>query len=372
MKIALVHEFLTQFGGAERVLQNFLEIWPDAELHVLVHNPDKMAHVFDRYNIKTSYVNRLPGAQSDHKWYLPLMPSAVESFDFSDFDVVFSDSSSFAKGAKSGTKLHICYCHTPTRFLWTESHDYLKSTKYPFFIKWLAIPVLRVIKSWDYRAAQRPHFYIANSKNVQERIKKYYHRDSELIPPPVDTEMFQPQGAKRDYYFVASRLEPYKRVELVIEAFNKLGWPLKVAGAGTRQRSLQSTAKSNIEFLGRVSDAELRRRFAESKAFIFPAEEDAGIMPLEAQACGTPVIAYGKGGALETVVRGVTGEFFPEQTTDSLIKTLREFDPAKYDASVIRAHALKFDKKVFQARIKDFIERRRQQYALHGTEERNR
>lgn len=363
MKIALVHEFLTQFGGAERVLQNFLEIWPDADLHVLIHNPDKVGHAFDNHKIKTSYLNKFPGAQKDHKWYLGLMPGAVQSFDLRGYDVVISDSSSFAKGVRRGNYLHICYCHTPTRFLWTESKEYLKSTKYPFFIKWIAKPVLRMIKEWDFRAAQRPQYIIANSRNVQERIKKYYKRDSEVIPPPVDTEFFQPQGVKKDYFFVASRLEPYKHVDIVIDAFNQLGLPLKVAGTGTELERLKAMAKSNIEFLGRVSDEELRKGYAESQAYIFAAEEDAGIMVLEAQSCGTPVIAYGKGGSLETIIPDKTGLFFSEQTAASIIAAVKNFFPAKFDAKEIRDHAINFDKKTFQNRMIHFVEEKRQIFA---------
>lgn len=362
MKIALVHEFLTQFGGAERVLQNFMEIWPDADLHVLVHSPNKIDHVFDKYKIKTSFINRLPGVHSDHKWYLPLMPLGAQSFDFKGYDVVLTDSSSFAKGIKRGKYLHINYCHTPTRFLWSESREYLKSTKYPFFIKWLAIPILRLLKEWDYKAAQRPQYIIANSKNVQERIKKYYNRDAEVIPPPVDTEFFRPTGEKNDYYFAASRLEPYKNIDLVIKAFNELGWPLKVAGSGTAEEYLKSIAKPNIEFLGRVSDEQLRQHYSASKAFIFAAEEDAGIMVLEAQSCGTPVIAFAKGGSLETVVPNKTGLFFNDQTSQSLIEVLKTFDASKFNASEIRLHAQDYDKKTFQSRIVHFIEDKRQQY----------
>jgi glycosyltransferase involved in cell wall biosynthesis len=355
MRIALAHEFLTQFGGAERVLQNFLAVWPDADLHVLVHNPDKIGHVFDAARIKTSFVNRLPLAQADHKWYLALMPRAIESFDFSGYDLVLSDSSSFAKGVRTD-RPHVCYCHTPTRFLWTEQDDYLANTKYPFFIKWLARPVLSWIRQWDYRAAQRPNYYIANSRNVQARIRKYYDRDSEVIPPPVDTVFFHPVGEKQDYFLVASRLEPYKKVELAIEAFNELGWPLKVAGTGTAAERLKKVAGPNVEFLGQVSDERLRELYSGARAYVFTADEDAGIMPLEAQACGTAVIAYGAGGSLETVVPGVTGEFFQRQDKASLVNALNNFNPGRYSPDGIRRHAQAFDSSVFRTKIKAFVE----------------
>jgi glycosyltransferase involved in cell wall biosynthesis len=279
---------------------------------------------------------------------------------------VLSDSSSFAKGAKTGKVLHVCYCHTPTRFLWTEMGDYLKSTKYPYFIKLLAKPVLNLLKKWDFVAAKRPHYFIANSQNVQQRILKYYQRESVVIPPPVDVEAFYPEGQKQPYYFVASRLEPYKKIELVIEAFNELGWELKVAGSGTNSEKLIKLAHSNVEFLGRISDEELRKHYSEAQAYIFPAEEDAGIMVLEAQACGTPVIAYGAGGALETVVPGVTGEFFDQQNSQSLIKVLQNFSPSKYDSAKIREHALFYDKKKFQERIKNFVSEKYAEHAQKG------
>jgi glycosyltransferase involved in cell wall biosynthesis len=280
----------------------------------------------------------------------------MSSFDLSEYDVVLSDASSFAKGIKPGNFLHICYCHTPTRFLWTEEEAYLQSTKYPFYVKWLARPVLGWLKRWDYRAAQWPYLYIANSVNVKNRIQKYYDRDSMVIPPPVDTEFFAPQGERRDYFFAASRLEPYKKIDLIIRAFNELGWPLKVAGTGTDLEYLKKIAEPNIEFVGRVDDHQLRQMYSECRAFVFAAEEDAGIMVLEAQACGAPVIAYGAGGSLETVVPGKTGEFFVPQTQSALFQVLQRFDSTKYSPQSIREHALQFDKQIFKTRIKQFVE----------------
>ena len=216
--------------------------------------------------------------------------------------------------------------------------------------------MLRVLKKWDYNAAQNPDFFICNSENVKNRIKKYYNRESEVLWPPVNTELFHPEGKKENYFFVASRLEPYKRIELVVQVFNDLGLPLKVAGSGTNSEKLRAMARSNIEFLGRVSDEELRKRYSEAQAFIFPAEEDAGIMVLEAQACGTPVIAYRAGGALETIKEGATGLFFDQQTPESLKEAIGHFDTSMYRSEAIRQHALQFDKKIFQEKIKKFVE----------------
>lgn len=366
MKVALVHEFLNQLGGAERVLENLLQIWPESKLHLLLYDRQKTGGLFDATEMRLSFLNAMPLAHRLHRWYLPLMPFAIERFSFRDFDVVFSDSSSFAKGVKAKGKLHICYCHTPTRFLWTEAEKYVDSQPYSKLVRAGAKAMLPWLRRWDYKAAQRPDYFIANSVNVQERIRRYYGRESVVIHPPVDTEIFHPEGRKENYYFVASRLEPYKKIELVIEAFNTLGLPLKVAGSGTAIERLRAMAKPNVEFLGRVSDEELRRRYSEALAYIFPAEEDAGIMVLEAQACGTPVIAYGRGGALETVVEGVTGEFFGEQTSSSLLELLKRFDPAKYDPVRIRENALKHDKAIFQRRIKEFVSEKYEEYRSSG------
>ncbi len=355
MKIALVHEFINQLGGAERTLLNFFEIWPDAVVHTVFYDAKKTENLFEPYKKKISFLDSMPGAKAHPKLFLALIPKAIENFKFKDFDLVLSDSSSFAKGAKTQGKLHICYCHTPTRFLWTESEPYLKAQLYPFFLKWAGNTLLPLLRKWDYKAAQNVGFFIANSENVRKRIAKYYQRDSVVIPPPVDTEFFRPVGTKQKYFLVASRLEPYKNIELAIDAFNELGLPLKVIGTGTNLVKLKAMAKPNIEFLGRVSDEELRKHYSEAQAYVFPAEEDAGITVVEAQACGTPVIAYGAGGSLETIKEGVTGEFFWGQTVDSLKAAIQNFNPQKYDAQAIRAHAEQYDKLIFQKRIKEFV-----------------
>jgi len=361
MKIALVHEFLTQLGGAERVLKNFLQEWPEARLNVLISSDTRTHGEFKTYQKQMSKLNYLPGVVHYHRWLLPLMPWAIEQFKFNEFDVVLSDSSSFAKGVKSQGKLHICYCHTPTRFLWTESEKYIEAQPNSPIVKFLAKLILPWLRRWDLEASKRPDYFIANSENVRQRILKYYQRDSIVIPPPVDTEFFKPQGVKQSHYLAASRLEPYKKIELVVSVFNDLGLPLKVAGTGTNLDKLRAMAKSNIEFLGRVSDEQLRTLYSEAQAFVFPAEEDAGIMVLEAQACGTPVIAFGKGGSLETILPGVTGEFFKEQTIDSLKSTLQNFNPLKYNPELIRANAQKYDNQVFRRKIREFVETKYQE-----------
>ena len=355
MKIALAHDVLNQLGGAERVLDSFLEVWPDATLHTVFYDEQKTEGRYRNFAKKLSFLNSVPFSRKHPRLFVAVLPFAFGRFSFEGFDAVLSDSSAFAKGVRAGNRLHVCYCHTPTRFLWLEP-GYLDSQGYPSFLKSLGKMIFPYLKRWDYAAAQRPNYMIANSRNVQARIKKIYNRDSDVIYPPVDCGFYKPVGEKKEYFLAAGRIEPYKRMDIVVEAFNELGWPLKVAGTGTGLEKLKSKAKPNIEFVGRVTDEELRRLYSEAKAFVFPGNEDAGIMPLEAAACGTPAIAYGAGGALETVVKGITGEFFDRQTKESLLAALRAFNPSAYDAGKIREQAMKFDKKNFQKRIRDYME----------------
>lgn len=355
MRVALVHEFLNQLGGAEKVLQNFLEVWPDATVHVIFYNKEKTHGEFEATKKKISFLNSWPMAQKHPRLFLALMPSAIESFKFDDFDVVVADSSSFAHGAKVSGKPFICYYNTPTRFLWTDA-NYIKQQKYSRILREAGSLILPQMRKWDLKASKRPDFLIANSANVQKRIEKFYGRGSVVIPPPVDTNFFHPIGEKQDYYLAASRLEPYKKVDLVVEAFGELGLPLKVVGTGTVFDQLKALAKPNIEFLGRVSDEDLRKYYSEAKAYIFPAEEDAGITVVEAQACGTPVLAYGVGGSLETIKEGVTGEFFREQSTLAIVNAVKNFNPQKYNPVEIRKNAQQYDKLIFQQKIKEFVE----------------
>lgn len=354
MKIALVHEFLNQLGGAEKVLHNFLEIWPEATVHVILYDKEKTKGEFENYRKKISWLNTFPGVKNHPRLFVSFMPTAIESFKFGEYDVVLSDSSSFAHGIRTD-KLHICYCHTPARFLWTEP-QYLSQQKYPAFFRWLGGLYLQRLKKWNLTAAQRPDFYVANSVNVQNRIKNFYNRDSVVIPPPVDTDFFKPIGEKKDYFFTVSRLEPYKKVDIIIQAFNELGLPLRIAGTGTQEQDLRNKARSNIEFVGRVSDEVLRTLYSQAKAFVFAANEDAGITLLEAQACGTPVIAYKAGGALETVTEGKTGLFYDKQTPQTLCGALQAFDASRYRTEDLRSNAEKYSKKNFQEKIKNFVE----------------
>lgn len=360
MKVALVHDFLSQYGGGERVLLAFLEIFPTSPVYTLIYDEKKLGDRFGHFDIKTSFIQKLPFGPSKYKMYLPLMPTAIESFNLEEFDLILSDSSSFSKGVLSRpSQLHICFCHTPTRFLWQESHYYLETSGVFWPFKKFLPFILTKLRVWDYQAAQRPDFLIANSETVRERIKKYYRRDSEVIHPFVETDKFKISQKIEDYFLIAGRIVPYKRYDIVISAFNKLKLPLKVAGDGYGLPKLKELAKSpKIEFLGRVSDEKLQELYSKCQALIFPALEDFGIVPLEAMASGRPVIAYKRGGALETMVEEKTGLFFQEQTPESLLEVMRKFKPEKFDPKEIRKQAQKFDKNIFKKKIKEYLDRK--------------
>jgi len=358
MKVALVHEFLTQYGGAERVLDAILEIWPDATIHTLIYDKKKMGRYYDKYKIKTSFLEKLPALPpAGYKWWLAFYPKAIESFKFDHYDLVLSDSSAFAKGAitKKPTR-HICYMHTPTRYLWSVTKEYLRDAPIPGFIRPIMPPILNYLRKWDYKAAQRPDNIIANSQNVARRIKKFYNRDAdEVIFPCVDTSRFEVSTSDKKYWLVVGRQEPYKRTDLAILAANKLNVNLLVAGGGTNIKKYTEIAGKNVKFTGRVEDKELAKLYENCIGLIFPQEEDAGITPLEAMAAGRPVIAYKKGGALETVIPGVTGEFFDNQDIDSLAGAMEKFNESKYDSEIIRNHASKYDKKLFKLKIFNYV-----------------
>ncbi|MDD5342392.1 MAG: glycosyltransferase [Patescibacteria group bacterium] len=359
MKIALIHEHLAQDGGAERVLQAFQEIYPDAPIYVLVYDRNHANPVFRDKKIKTSFLQKLPLGIRHYQWFLPWMPTAVEKYDLTEFDVVLSSASAFAKGViTQPDALHICYCHSPTRYLWSDTHSYIKELHYPRFIKRLIPFFLPRIRIWDQMAAQRVDEFIANSVAVQKRIEKYYRRPSTVIHPPVDIEKFSIAKDVGNYYLIGGRLVPYKRFDLAIQAFNQLGLPLKVFGSGLEEERLKKMAKSNIEFLGSVTEEQKAELMRHAKAFLYPQEEDFGITAIEAMASGRPVIAYAKGGALETVVDGKTGVLFQDQNWAALADTVLRFKPETFDPETIRRHAEEFSLPRFKQKIKDFISQR--------------
>jgi len=360
MKIALIHDHLAQDGGAERVLKTLADLFPEAPIFTLLYEQKNADKYYSNRHIETSIIQKLPGGVSHYQWYMPFMPMAVEFFDLSSYDLVISDSSSFAKGViTSSHSLHICYCHTPTRYLWSDTHQYIEELKYNKYFKKVISLVLNYIRMWDKLAADRVDLYIANSRFVAGRIKKYYKRESVVIYPPVETDSFKIAETVGDYFLIGGRLAPYKRVDLVIEAFKKLNKKLKIYGDGVDLERLKNLARGcdNIEFVGRVDDAAKAELYSRSLAFIYPQEEDFGITAVEAMASGRPVIAYRRGGAVETVKEGVTGLFFDEQTAESLTQAINNFDSFKFDPKVIKQHAEQFSAARFKKEISEFIER---------------
>jgi glycosyltransferase involved in cell wall biosynthesis len=359
MNIALVHDDLIQYGGAERVVDVLHDIYPAAPLYTAVYAKGQMPAHYRRWKIYTSFMQKLPGIAKFHQLYLPLYPTAFETFDLSGYDVVLSSSSRFAKGIiTEADALHVCYCHAPMRFAWNY-HSYMEGERAASKARFILPLVMNYVRLWDEASAGRVDAYIANSRVTARRIRKRYRRQATVISPPVNTSLYTPRadGSAEDYFLIVSRLIPYKRIDLAVDAFSKLGLPLKIVGKGRQEAELLARAGSNIEFVGSVSDERLKALYAGCKAFIFPGEEDFGISPLEAQASGRPVIAYGAGGALETVVPGVTGDFFTKQTPDALAETVSRFNPRLYDPSAIRRHAEGFDTEVFKRKIAEFVER---------------
>lgn len=365
MKVALIHDHLAQDGGAEKVLKVFAEMYPDAVIYTLLADKVKTDKYLKGRRIDTSIIQRLPGGVRHYRWYLPFMPMAVEFFDLREYDLVISDTSSFAKGVITTPDVpHICYCHTPTRYLWSDTHQYLNELKCNKFVKKVVSMLLSNLRIWDFAAASRVDYFIANSKTVAKRINKYYRRDSQVIYPPVETSHFflsdlATQQPEEKYFLAGCRLVPYKRIDIVVEAFKKLGsdYKLKIFGDGVDLKRLKDIAgeATNIEFLGRVSEDEKAVLYSRAQAFINPQEEDFGITPVESMASGRPVIAYQKGGVTETVIEGQTGVFFTEQNADAIVAAVKKLEAIKFNSQDIREHAEKFSVERFEQEIKDFI-----------------
>lgn len=356
--IALVHDYLNQYGGAERVLEALHSLYPSAPVFTSMYARERMPALYREWDIRTSFMQRLPFVTRQHQLYMPVYPTAFETFDLSRYKVVLSSSSAFAKGViTEATALHVCYCHSPMRFAWNHD-DYVSGERWAKYAKFVLPVVMTYVRLWDEVSSRRVDAFLANSRVVARRIRKRYGRQATVINPPVDTTLYRPtpDRSHSDYFLVVSRMIPYKRLDIVIDAFTRLKLPLKVVGKGRQEAGLRARAGSNIEFIGSIPDHELKGLYANCRAFIFPGEEDFGITPLEAQASGRPVIAYGAGGALETVVPSVTGEFFTAQTAESLANTVSGFDERKYDQRAIRKHAEGFDTEVFKSKIVSFID----------------
>ncbi len=356
MKIALVQDWLYTIGGAEKVLEALLEIYPEADIFTLVDFLDRR-EVLKGKKPKTSFIQHLPFARKYFKHYLPLFPFAIEQFDFSGYDLVISSSYSVAKNILSTpSQIHISYCHSPIRYAWDMYHTYLKEHNIKglkgLFIKY----VLHKIRVWDVVSSNRVDYFAANSAFVKKRIKKYYKRDSFVIHPFVDTEKFTFCGKKEDFYLTASRLVPYKKTKLIVKAFNESGKRLVVIGEGEELKEIKRIAEKNVEVLGYQKDEVLISYMQRAKAFVYAALEDFGIVPLEAMACGTPVICYGEGGVVETVVNGKTGVYFYEQSVDALNEAVSRFEKSEFDLKAVSSHAQNFSKEKFKERFKSFVD----------------
>ena len=357
MKIAIIHDWLVTNAGAEKVLKEILEIFPDADIFSLVDflNDIDKKQILNNKKVHTSFIQKLPFAKKYFRNYLPLFPKAIESFNLKKYDLIISSSWAFAKGIKkNNNQLHICYCHTPIRYAWDLYEEYTSNIKQPK--KFLVQKTLQYIRKWDIKTINRVDYFIANSKFVQKRIQNTYKKTSKVIYPPVDIEKFILEDKKEDFYLTASRLVPYKKTKLIIEAFNKMpNKKLIVIGKGEELNNIKKIAKSNVKIIGYQPEETLIYYMQKAKAFVYAAIEDFGIIPIEAMACGTPVIALNKGGTAETVKNGVNGILFENQNTKDIIKAINKFENQKFNSHTIRNSVLNFSKENFKHQFKKFI-----------------
>jgi glycosyltransferase involved in cell wall biosynthesis len=373
LRVVLVHDWLTGMRGGEKVLEALCRRWPSAPLYTLIHKRGAVSRAIEDRPIVTSFLQRLPGVQRYYRYTLPLMPWAV-GWRLPECDLVFSSSHCVAKGVAVPTgAMHLCYCHTPMRYAWHMQDSYFHDRGWRGPKQWLAQTILARLRDWDRRTAAGVTHFIANSQVVRQRIRDCYGRDAVVINPPVDTNFYCPAGVPReDYYLILSAFAPYKRLDLAIKACRKLGRKLVVIGSGQDEKKLRGLADERIRFLGWQPDEVLRDHLRRCQALLFPGEEDFGIVPVEAQACGTPVIAYGRGGATETVVplpkANATGMWFEEQTVDCLAAALEQFEKEReaFDARHLRAHALRFRTERFEEELFGFV------HALTGPAEQRR
>jgi len=364
MKIAIIHDWLPFMGGAENVVTNMLEVFPEAALYTSICNKNKLTGKLRETEIITTHLQKGKEEIKNHRKLFPFMPTAMESIDLTGYDIVISSSSSVAKSVITGTDtLHICYCHTPMRYGWEFMHNYIGDLKGPKrFKNKLKSYFMSFMRVWDYASSARVDVYVANSVNVAKRIRKHYRRNAYVIHPPVRGSLFQISEEEEGFYLCVSRLQEYKRIDLAVKACTKMNLPLVVIGDGPERKKLEKMAGSNVKFLGRVSDDVIREHYGKCRAFLFPGEEDYGITPLEAQASGKPVIAYGKGGVLETVIDGETGVFFKEQNVDSIIEAIQKAQQIKFDKEKLREHAMEFDESVFRDKLRRFVEEQYTQF----------
>ena len=368
MKKALIHDWFSAYAGAEKCIESFTNIWNDFEIYGLIDflsdtNRDKILK--GKY-AHTSFVQKLPFAKKKYRNYLPLFPFAIEQFDLSGYDVVLSSSHAVAKGVLThSNQLHISYVHTPIRYAWDLYHQYLHESGLNHGLKGiLAKYFLHKIRLWDVSTANRVDYYIANSHYIARRIKKAYGKSSDVIYPPVDIDKFALRESKSDFYLTASRMVPYKKIDLIVEAFSQTDKKLLVIGDGPDMGKIKSKASKNIELLGFADDKTMADLMGQAKAFVFAAEEDFGITPVEAQACGTPVICFGRGGTLETVKEGISGLYFMEQNIRELLATVDKFEQSydKFEPIKIRENSLKFSRTRFESEIKSYVEKKYEEF----------
>ena len=363
LKTAIVHDWFTNYAGSERVVESLTNIYPNADIFTLVDflNENEREIILKGKKPNTSFIQRLPFARTKHRKYLALFPLAIEQFDLAGYDLIISSSHAVAKGVLTNSnQLHICYCHTPMRYAWDLSHQYLKETNLDKgILGWGAKKILHYLRIWDATTANRVDYFIANSIHIAKRIKKTYNRESVVIYPPVDVNKFECSSTKENFYLTASRMVPYKRIDLIVEAFSQMpDKKLVVVGDGPEFEKIKSRAGSNVDILGYLSGNELKSYMQRAKAFVFTAEEDFGIIVIEAMACGTPVIAYGKGGTTETVLEGENGILFNMQTSEAIRNAIVRFEKEnnKFDSNLISEKVQKFSREIFEQNIKRFID----------------
>ncbi len=369
MKTALIHDWLVTYAGSERCLESFVNLFPDSDIFTLINflNVEERKIILKNKEAATSFIQRLPWVKSNHRNYLPLFPYAIEQFDLSSYDLVLSSSHAVSKGVLTNSnQLHICYCHTPIRYAWDLTHQYLKESNLTKGVKGLIVKlVLHYIRMWDISSVSRVDHFIANSNYIAKRIKKIYNRDSEVIYPPVDTEKFSCEINKENYYITASRFVPYKKIDLIVESFTRMpDKKLIVIGDGPDSEKIKNRAGKNIEFLGYQTGQILANYMQKAKAFVFAAEEDFGIMVVEALSCGTPVIALNKGGTAETIIDLQNGIHFNNQTVEDIIQAISKFEKIedKFDSNSISRSAKKYDRKSFEQQIQNFVNKKAKEF----------
>jgi glycosyltransferase involved in cell wall biosynthesis len=355
-KIAIVHDYFTQRGGAERVAEQLYAMLPGSHIYSTVALPELLPDGIPADQMRTSWIQSLPKMREYYRYYFPIYPLGVKSLNLSDYDVVITSSCGYAKGVKTRPDaIHVCYCHTPMRWVWRYD-DYAKREKLGISARAVLPTVLKALRAWDRNAARQPDQFVANSNVVARRIESIYERHAVIIPPPIDVDRFRPSPRQGDYFLVLSRLVAYKRIDLAIAACNRLGRQLKIIGSGPDRERLEAMAGPTVSFLGRLSDDETQCYVSECQALLFPGEEDFGMVPLEVASAGRPTIAFRAGGATETLEEGLTGLLFDKQDVDSLVAAMEEFDSCEWSPSLLRSHAARFDIRVFRERFRQLLE----------------